>query len=333
VNTAHEHPPSCLPKPKMSICIPTYNTARYLPEAIESALRQDFTDFELLICDDASTDETPELVRRYDDPRICYSRSERRLGQAGTWNRCVALARGEYIALLHADDRYLEGFLKERVSTLDAHPDVGMAFGSVLLIDEHGSTIGERRFLTCDSIWPPSEFLSCLLLDCVIFPPSVVVRRICYETAGPFNNEHFWGIDWEFWLRLSARYGVAYSASIKAAYRVHLKSATPVALSTARNASDGFKVLTRIFGEIENAPSLSRYACLRDPAFRAFGTRTLSAAGYMCEHGNLAAVRTNLRYAVHAYPKLLSRPTVWALGLSACLGPWVYRAFRTIRRA
>jgi glycosyltransferase involved in cell wall biosynthesis len=317
--------------PKLSVCIPTYNTAAYLPEAIESVLSQGFTDYELLICDDGSTDETPELVRRYGDPRIQYFRSEHRLGQAHTWNRCVALAKGRYVALLHADDRYLDGFLESRISTLDREADVGMAFGAVRLIDEHGAAVAERCFSSRDIVFPAPEFLRHLLLDCVIFPPSVVVRRTCYETVGPFNEARFWGIDWELWLRLSTRYGVAYSAAITSAYRVHAQSATPVALSTARNASDGFDVLMRIFSEIDSSPQLASYASLRRAALCAFAMRALSAAGYMCERGNLAAVRTNLRYALRANPKLLSRPTVWALALSCWLGRGMYRAFRVLR--
>src|SRR5262245_47649967 len=101
--------------PRISVCIPTYNTARYLPEAIESVLAQTYDDFELVICDNASTDATPQLCRRYDDPRVRYVRFDELVNQGNNWNRCLRLARGDYIALLHADDRYRSGFLIERV--------------------------------------------------------------------------------------------------------------------------------------------------------------------------------------------------------------------------
>jgi len=317
--------------PKVSVCIPTFNTARYLPEAVQSVLDQEFTDYELVVYDDASTDGTPDLVRRWSGSRLRYVRSDRNLGQAGAWNRCVELARGEYVALLHADDRYLPGFLAERVSTLESHPHVGLAFGSVMLIDEHGAPVGERRLSTQSFILPAREFLTTLLLDCVIYPPSVVARRECYDTVGPFNDRHFWGIDWEFWLRLSARFGVAYSSRISAAYRRHSMSATPTALGTARTTQDGFEILEQIFREIDASPELSDYAAVRESAFRAFAMRALSDAGYTCEQGLLPATRTHLRYALRADAALRSRPTVWALWLSCHLGAWVYRAFRKIR--
>jgi glycosyltransferase involved in cell wall biosynthesis len=317
--------------PKISVCIPTYNAARYLREAIESVLQQEFSDYELVICDDASTDDTSTLVSSYTDPRIRYFRSQKNQGQAATWNRCIALAQGQYVALLHADDRYLRGFLTERVSTLDTHPEVGLAFGPVVLIDEDGVILGERSFSELDLIWPAPTFLKYLLLDCIIFPPSFVVRRSCFDVAGPFNEAHFWGIDWEFCLRLSAHFGVAYSTAVCSAYRIHGASATPVALSTARSSRDGFEVLGTIFRELSASPQLLEYASLRRPAFRAFAMRALSAAGYMCERNDLLAVRTHLQFALCANPKLLSRPTVWALSLSCCLGSWVYRTFRKVR--
>jgi glycosyltransferase involved in cell wall biosynthesis len=313
------------------VCIPTFNAARYLREAVDSVLDQGFPDYELIVYDDASTDHTPRVIERYPSSQVRYIRSDTNLGQAGAWNRCVALARGDYVALLHADDRYLPGFLEDRVSTLDRHRSVGLAFGPVLLIDENGGAVGEKHVSPDAFVLPAPEFLKTLLLDCVIYPPSVVVRRDCYDTIGPFNTDHFWGIDWEFWLHLSARYGIAYSSRITAAYRVHSGSATPTALSTARTAHDGFEVLEQIFNKIDRTPQLAAYASLRRPAFRAFALRTLSDAAYMCETRSLAAARTHLRYALRADPTLLSRPTVWALWLSGYIGSWVYRAFRALR--
>jgi glycosyltransferase involved in cell wall biosynthesis len=81
-------------KPKVSVCIPTYNTARYLPEAIESVLCQEFDDNELVICDNASTDDTSEICGRYRKERVRYVRFDEFVGQAANWNRCLQLATG-----------------------------------------------------------------------------------------------------------------------------------------------------------------------------------------------------------------------------------------------
>ena len=317
--------------PRISVCIPTYNTARYLPEAIESVLQQEFDDFELVICDNASTDQTPEICRSYADARIRYLRFEQLVKQGGNWNRCLKLARGEYVALLHSDDRYLPGFLEQRCKTLEDHPEAGLAFGAVQLIDQDGRDLGRKSFGEQPLIVPPPEFFKELLFGCVISPVSPVVRRKCYEEVGQFNEERLWGIDWEMWLRLSARYGVAYSPAVNAAYRIHNESGTSAGLLEAKNGAEDLQVLESAFREIAERPALAHFASLRRRALRALGLRTLYAAGYNCERGNIAATKRNLRFVIRTDWSLLTRPTVWALWLSCHFGPWVYERFRHLR--
>ena len=96
--------------PAVSICIPAYNAARFLPLAIDSALAQELEDFELVVVDNASKDNTREVCEAYTDPRFRYE-YEGTPGQAVAWNRCVAAASGKYVILLHADDELEPGFL------------------------------------------------------------------------------------------------------------------------------------------------------------------------------------------------------------------------------
>jgi|SRR5215469_5955334 len=317
--------------PKVSVCIPTHNTARYLPEAIESVLTQDFDDYELVICDNASTDQTPEICQSYLDSRIRYFRFEQMVKQGGNWNRCLKLSRGQYVSLLHSDDRYLPDFLDQRCATLDDAPEAGLAFGAVQLIDSDGGGIGHQSLGDNAFIAAAPEFYSELLFGCVINPVSPMVRRKCYEEAGQFNEEHLWGVDWDMWLRLSARYGVAYSPRISASYRIHNGSGTSVGLLEAKNGAEDLQVLKSALREIAERPELSRYAGLRRRALRRLGLRTLYAAGYNCERGNIQGTRQNLRFVARTDWSLLTRPTVWALWLSCHLGTWVYRGFRQAR--
>src|SRR5262249_15974592 len=159
--------------------------------------------------------------------------------------------------------------------TLDHHAGVGLAFGAAQLIDENGTSLGQASVRSDDYVWPAGEFLTELLRNCFIAPPSVMVRRSCYHSIGPFNEGLFWGIDWEFGLKVAARYDVAYSPRLTSAYRVHVSSATPVAIKTARTASDGYEVLGNIFTEISNSPRLRKYAPLRRAAYKAFAKRAL----------------------------------------------------------
>ena len=319
--------------PKVSVCIPTYNTARYLPAAIESVLAQTFQDYELVVCDNASTDQTPELCRRYDDPRLRYVRYEELVNQGGNWNRCVSLARGEYIALLHADDQYLPRFLEHRLEVLDRNPEVGLAFGAVSLIDSEGGETGQQIFRGEECVTKAGDFYPELLLGCVISPVSPVVRRKCYEAVGRFNEDRLWGIDWEMWLRLAARYGVAYSPAIDASYRIHGSSGSSTGLLAAKNGREDLAVLTEALRSIDERPELRRFSHLKRPARRKLGLRTLYAAGYNCELGNLSAVRQNLEAVVKTDWTLALRPTVWILFVSSLLGPGLYRRFRKVRPA
>ena len=101
--------------------IPTYNHATYLRESIQSVLDQTFPDFELIIVDDASVDDTPEIVQSFGDKRIRCYRNLKNIGQTPNWNRCLELARGEYITIFHDDDVMLPENLSMKVKAFENH--------------------------------------------------------------------------------------------------------------------------------------------------------------------------------------------------------------------
>src|SRR5512134_2699028 len=107
------------PTPTVSVCIPTYRGAAHVAAAIESVLRQSFTDFELIISDDNSPDATVEIAAGYKDARIRLLRNPRNLGAEGNWNRCLAAARGRYFKLLPQDDVLVADCLERQVAVLE----------------------------------------------------------------------------------------------------------------------------------------------------------------------------------------------------------------------
>ena len=115
-------------KPKVSVLMPVYNTKEaYLRTAIESILKQTFTDFEFLIMNDNSTDKNVEkVILSYKDPRISYSKNNKNLGISGARNKLVDMAHGEYLAIMDHDDESLPERFQKQVDFLDAHPDVGV---------------------------------------------------------------------------------------------------------------------------------------------------------------------------------------------------------------
>lgn len=126
--------------PRVSIGLPVYNGERYLARALDSILSQNFTDFELIISDNASTDDTANICRQYADrdPRIRYVRHERNRGAAWNYNHVVGLARGEYFKWVAHDDEYRPTFLAQCVAVLDEDPGVVLCHTATVEIDESG---------------------------------------------------------------------------------------------------------------------------------------------------------------------------------------------------
>lgn len=131
------------PAPRVSIGMPIYNGANYLQETLESLLNQTFTDFELIITDNASTDETLSICQRFQakDVRIRYYRNPENIGAAKNYNLTVKLARGEYFKWAAHDDLIAPTLLEKSVKYLDTHPEAIMVYGRTILIDEYSQVI------------------------------------------------------------------------------------------------------------------------------------------------------------------------------------------------
>lgn len=317
--------------PKVSVCIPTYNTARYLSDAIDSVLAQDFGDYELVICDNASTDSTPEICRGYTDSRLRYRRFEELVNQAGNFNRCLAEARGEFITILHSDDMLLAGFLADRVGRLEQDPEIGFAFGAVEVIGAHGERVAVSGKWPEDRRLGREQLSESLLMSCIISPPSLMVRKEAADKAGPFRTDLTWGHDWEWTMRLAGVAPAEYAATPKAAYRVHGASGTAEILAAAKNGHQERRILRETFARIGG--DRKRLAPLRRKAFGALALRHMYFAEQALFEGQRAVVRNNLRYAAMAAPKLVARPTFWAL-LAGSIAPvrW-YARYRALRNS
>ena len=315
--------------PKVSVCIPTHNTEQFLPQAIESVLQQEFADYELVICDNASTDRTPELCLAYKDSRIRYVRFNEKTDQAGNFNRCLDQVSGEYFSLLHADDLFLPGFLADRVRRLDGDPGAAFVFGAVKIIDANGEVTDTKGRWSDDRVFGLGEAVEPLLFGCIVSPPSVMVRSSCAEKAGKFQTSLTWGHDWEWMLRLAGCGGAIYGSEPLAAYRVHDASGTAEVLSKAKNGDQERKILEETFTRLTQTNS--KWQHLRPAAFKALSRRHMYFAECGLLDGRKRVARNNLYYAARADSSMLTRPTFWALLLGS-LGPaGLYRRYRAMR--
>jgi len=315
--------------PRVSICIPTHNTERYLPQAIESVLAQDFSDYELVICDNASTDKTPELCLGYKDQRIRYMHFNEKTDQAGNFNRCLDQVKGEFFTLLHADDFFLSGFLADRVRRLDMHPEAGFVFGAVKIVDANGQVSDTKGRWTEDRTFGAGDAVEPLLFGCIVSPPSLMVRTSCVAKAGKFQTNLTWGHDWEWALRLAACSGAIYGSEPLAAYRVHDDSGTAEILSTAKNGAQERRILEDTFARLDSTDG--KWSHLRPAAFKALSRRHMYFAECGLLDGQKRVARNNLYYAARADSLMLTRPTFWALLLGS-LGPaGLYKRYRGLR--
>lgn len=198
--------------PPISVCIPVYNGADFIAESVASVLAQTRGDFELVVCDNVSSDRTAEIVRAIPDPRLTYIRNERNLGLVGNFNRCLSLARAAYVCVWHHDDVMLPRNLEEKVRVLDAYPWVGLVHSNILQIDATGRALGEHWAADSrrDYIEDGTTYFERLVRGFdLICCPSVVARRECYERLGGFSDRITSATDWEMWLRIALHYDVA----------------------------------------------------------------------------------------------------------------------------
>ena len=136
-------------KPRVTIGIPVYNGDNYLADALDCFLNQSFTDFEIIVSDNCSTDRTEEITRRYleQDSRIRYVRNEKNLGAAPNYNQCVDLAQADYFKWAAHDDLCEPTYLEKCVQILDEHPDVVIAHAYTTIVDEHGNRMHDYNDL------------------------------------------------------------------------------------------------------------------------------------------------------------------------------------------
>lgn len=211
--------------PKVSVLIPTYNYARYLSEAIESVLSQSYTDFELLIVDDHSSDDTAQVVSRYleRDKRICFRVNPRNIGMVENWNLCLGQAGGEYVKYLFGDDLLCSGdALRFMVQALDDDPRVSLVASARRIIDSEG------RPTEVLAHFPDSEYIDgkrvinrCLRHQKnLVGEPTAVMFKRRFSGQG-FNPKFRQIVDMEFWFRLLAEGGFAYINRPLAAFRRH----------------------------------------------------------------------------------------------------------------
>lgn len=199
-------------QPTVSACLLTYKRAAVLPRTIGDLLGQTFRDFELVINDDCSPDDTEAVCREFErqDPRVRYFRNDRNLRYAGNQNAAVGRASGKYVAFIHDGDRYAPSLLARWVEAMEACPDAALVFNAVNILDGDGNVA--RSYDHGYAAYTPGlEFYDHMLSS--IHSPIfgiVMARRDALVAAGPFDLSFPVLADIDMWFRLLLRGGAAY---------------------------------------------------------------------------------------------------------------------------
>ncbi|MGA1823650.1 MAG: glycosyltransferase [bacterium] len=225
-------------RPKVSVIIPTYNQAGYLCEAIESVLCQTYNDYELVVIDDGSYDNTKEAVSSYSSAKIRYF-YQKNNGLPSALNLALDKSRGEYIARLDHDDLYLTEKLEKQVSLLDSNPNIGLVYTQAYTIDEKGNIDGlYLKNHTC----PPEPLR---ILRHFLFPPtqSIMFRRTCLDKVSYFDKNMPIANDWDFCIRMVQHYKFAYIE--KPLVKIRRHSGATTTLNKKKAALDIIQVMQK----------------------------------------------------------------------------------------
>ncbi|RZJ86402.1 MAG: glycosyltransferase, partial [Hymenobacter sp.] len=215
--------------PQVSILVPTYNRRRLLLDALTSILKQSYTDFEVIVVDNCSPDDTEAAVSSLRDERIVYVRNEVNVGPVNNHNRALRLARGKYVYFFSDDDVMLEHNLSRKIAIFEQHPTVGLVHSSINTIDGEGAVISEghwalgdiQQLMTSQPLMPQATAFDLLYnrWNFLSMPTVIVRREILQQNRLEMNNQLKVLYDWDLWLKVALKTDFYYLNEVLVLYR------------------------------------------------------------------------------------------------------------------
>ena len=200
----------------VSIIIPTYNGSHFIKETIQSVICQTYPNIEIIVIDDGSTDNTPEIVKSINDPRIIYIRQEN-AGVSMARNHGISISKGDYIAFLDHDDLWLPHKLERQMLLFKENPMIAMVYSDTFIIKDNNFIIGiysqKIKFFR-------GTIFKDLFLSCFITILTVVIKKTVFLEVGPFLPFKICE-DYDIFLKCAAKYPIDYIDEPLAKYRVH----------------------------------------------------------------------------------------------------------------
>ena len=308
--------------PKVSVIIPAYNAMNYLPQTLKSVLQQTFTDFEILIINDGSSDDIVEWSSQISDSRVKLI-SQINQGVSAARNTGICNAQGEYIAFIDADDLWEPTKLEKQVICLDANPAAGLVYTWTAFIDQFGQPIGVSKVSHAEgNVWE-----KIVIQDMISPGGSAMIRAECFNKVGLFDVELTIGEDRDMWTRISANYPFAVIKEFLTLYRRHSNNTT---LSNEKIIPQLSRVIEKTF---KNAPKHLLYLKERSYCW----INIYAAWSSIQDEQNYSKARYYRKQAVKYYPQIIFtlmylRQTV-ALTTLFLLGTQNYTKVRRIKKS
>jgi len=215
---------------KVSVIIPTYNCVKYVAKAINSVLEQTYKDYEIVIVDDGSSDDTKKVIEPYliqNNVRYIYQENR---GLAAARNTAIRNSKGKYIALLDADDYWSPIKLEKQVSVFEMKPEVEFIHSNMYLFDEHKESRAQKYSMNIDynKLTPKALFKKILFWEADVFVTTAIIKKTVFDKIGYFDeNLSYLGCeDREFWLRLVQKCKTFFLNDYLAYYMVRSNSMT-----------------------------------------------------------------------------------------------------------
>ena len=292
--------------PRVSVVIPTHNRADYIQQALDSVFAQTYTDYEIIVVDDGSTDGTAELLKALVERDAIRYEQQAQSGVSAARNRGIAMARGEYVAFLDSDDLWLPDKLSKQVALFEAMPELGFVHCHFAKFnDQTGAELGVRdtsRYR--GQIYP--EML--LQWDTLMATPCMLMRKDVLDEVGGYDELMRWGEDLDLWRRIAQRYPVDLVDEVLVRVRVHAASASAL---KARAVDDFQRYLAKALADDPGlAPSFRR---------RASAKMYLQFARTLLGEGGAEDMRLARRLSLRALGQRPLQPNA----LAAWLATWI----------
>ncbi len=296
------------PEPPLTVAIPTCNGAAHLAEALRSIMAQEGVAFDLVVSDDRSDDTSLELVRTLAGDRARIAVNPERLGLAGNWNRCIEMSETSMVAVFHQDDVMEPGHLASHARAFADDERIGLVASATAVIDDRGDpvpehVVGSGGLGNSDRIFPPGELASAMVGGNPLRCSAVTLRRAAFAEIGGFDPSYRYVLDWDYWLRVSRRWKVAWLARPTIRVRWHQASETHRFKTGLADLEETGRVLEELFSvDLEGRTDIRT---LRRTANGRLARAFLNRAQDALRAGRTGLARDALRRAHRLSPSLI----------------------------